>query len=111
MKLQMPPLDAHPLDRAIFFAKRAGLQSFKVKEYHINQIVEDYKGDIPLTKDDLIGSQQSMIGRNSSHEWWGIVTPSGRRILWIVGYYDDGYEGDSRDITDSKNLPSYIGHF
>lgn len=110
MKLQMPSLDAHPFDRALWFAKRHGLPARKMDECSADMIMEDWKGENPPSKSDLIGAQKAMIGRNSSHEWWAIMTLSGRRILWVVGHYDDESEGDSWEVIDSKDFPSYVGH-
>jgi hypothetical protein len=133
MKLNLPHSDNQLVD-AIHRAKRAGMNEDKVYDMTADSIIQSFIGDNPPTREDLMNGEKICIGRNSSAEWYGIVTGSGRYILYTIAesdmgfddpldepfsgwnptgthFYSVGYSTASREIKAGDRLPSYIGHY
>lgn len=133
MKLNIPHFD-NQLSDAIYRAKRAGMEEDKMYPMTADSVILSFIGDNPPTHEDLMNGQKICIGRNSSVEWYGIVTRTGRRILYTVAesdagfddpldppftgwnptgtyFYTERYSMAAREIKDGDRLPSYIGHY
>lgn len=133
MKLNTPHFD-NQLSDAIYRAKRAGMDEDKMYSMIADMIIQSFIGDNPPTHEDLMNGQKIIIGRNSSAEWYGIVTATGRHILYTVAesdmesddpldppftgwntagtyFYTERYSMAAREIRDGDRLPSYIGHY
>lgn len=100
-----------------------------------DSVILSFIGDNPPTHEDLMNGQKICIGRNSSVEWYGIVTGTGRHILYTIAesdmgsdddpldppftgwnptgtyFYTERYSMDAREIKDGDRLPSYHGHY
>jgi len=113
MKLNLP-LSDNQLSDAIHRAKRAGMNEDKMYDMTADSIIQSFIGDNPPTREDLMNGEKTCIGRNSSAEWYGIVTGSGRHILYTIAesyFYSVGYSTAAREIKAGDRLPSYIGHY
>jgi len=134
MKLNLP-LSDNQLSDAIHRAKRAGMNEDKMYSMTADSIILSFIGDNPPTHEDLMNGEKITIGRNSSAEWYGIVTGTGRHILYTIAEsdagFDDPLEGEpftgwnptgtyfyterysiaAREIKAGDRLPSYIGHY
>jgi hypothetical protein len=133
MKLNLP-LSDNQLSDAIHRAKRAGMNEDKMYSMTADSIIQSFIGDNPPTHEDLMNGEKTTIGRNSSVEWYGILTGSGRYILYTIAendmgfddpldepftgwnptgtyFYTDRYSMAAREIKAGDRLPSYIGHY
>lgn len=133
MKLNIPRFDNH-LSSAIWLAKRAGEEEITIHECTANGIIECFIGGNAPTKTDLMNGKMVSIGHNSGAEWYGIVTETGRHILYSVSeddtqynhpsdprfegwdssgtyFYSNGYSSTAKEIKTGDPIPSYHGHY
>jgi hypothetical protein len=133
MKLNIPRFD-NQLSSAIWLAKRAGKEESPVYEGTADAILKCFVGGNPPTKTDLMNGKMVSIGHNSNSEWYGIVTETGRHILYSISEddteYDDssdepsegwdssgtyfcsnGYSSTAEEIKTGDPIPSYRGHY
>jgi hypothetical protein len=104
----------HPLFTAMTRAQRAGdgyIRNISTQE--IEEMILTFAGENPPSFKDLIGSKIGRIGGNSTTEWSGVITPSGRHILYVLTYDLPGVTDQlsySYEIEIDGKLPSYVGY-
>lgn len=134
MKLNIPRFDNH-LAFAMWRAKKSGYsEESPVYEGTANAILECFVGGNPPIKADLMNGKMVSIGHNSGAEWYGIVTETGRHILYSISmddtqynhpsdprfegwdssgtyFYSNGYSTTAKEIKSGDPIPSYHGHY
>lgn len=104
----------HPLFIAMSRAQRAGAGYIRnISTQEIEEVILTFTGENPPSFKDLMGSKIGRIGGNSTTEWSGIITPSGRHILYVLTYDLPGVIDQlsySYEIEMDGKLPSYIGY-
>lgn len=104
----------HPLFIAMNRAQRAGAGYIRnISTQEIEEVILTFTGENPPSFKDLMGSKIGRISGNSTTEWSGIITPSGRHILYVLTYDLPGVTDQlsySYEIEMDGKLPSYIGY-
>ena len=113
MKSDQSPSN-HPLFTAMNRAQRAGASYIRnISTQEVEEVILTFTGENPPSFKDLMGSKIGRIGGNSTTEWAGIITPSGRHILCVLTYDLPGVTDQlsySYEIEKDGKLPSYIGY-
>lgn len=104
----------HPLFIAMSRAQRAGNGYIRnISTQEVEEVILTFTGENPPSFKNLMGSKIGRIGGNSTTEWAGIITPSGRHILYVLTYDLPGVTDQlsySYEIEKDGKLPSYIGY-